>query len=113
MCGTLQEYAATGEWVSGNPMNSIKEAYACILAFDVPVLPDAERMAKDIGIPIYTAEIIYHLFDSFTKRVAAVKAKKKEEARKKALWPYATRPLCVLLMGLASDAVQGSSSGCR
>mmetsp|Transcript_16381 Transcript_16381/g.39083 ORF Transcript_16381/g.39083 Transcript_16381/m.39083 type:complete len:998 (+) Transcript_16381:1-2994(+) len=82
-----KEYAATGEWVSGNPMNSIKEAYACILAFDVPVLPDAERMAKDIGIPIYTAEIIYHLFDSFTKRVAAVKAKKKEEARKKALWP--------------------------
>ncbi len=45
------------------------------------------HQAKDIGIPIYTADIIYHLFDAFTKRVADVRAKKKEEARKKALWP--------------------------
>jgi len=82
-----KEYAATGEWVSGNPMNSIKEAYACILAFNVPVLPDAERLAKEIGIPIYTAEIIYHLFDAFTKRVNDIKARKKEEARKKAVYP--------------------------
>jgi translation initiation factor 5B len=82
-----KEYAATGEWISGNPMNSFKEAYACILAFDVPVLKDAEIMAKDTGIPIYTAEIIYHLFDAFTKRVADIRAKKKEEAKKKALYP--------------------------
>jgi translation initiation factor 5B len=73
--------------MSGNPMNSIKEAYACILAFNVPVLPDAERLAKEIGIPIYTAEIIYHLFDAFTKRVNDIKARKKEEARKKAVYP--------------------------
>lgn len=64
---------ATGDWISGNPLNSIKEAYACILAFDVPVLPDAERLAKEIGIVIYTAEIIYHLFDKFMKRVAEIK----------------------------------------
>jgi hypothetical protein len=51
------------------------------------VLKDAEIMAKDTGIPIYTAEIIYHLFDAFTKRVADIRAKKKEEAKKKALWP--------------------------
>ena len=82
-----KEYAATGEWISGNPMNSFKEAYACILAFDVPVLKDAEIMAKDTGIPIYTAEIIYHLFDAFTKRIAEIRARKKEEAKKKALYP--------------------------
>jgi len=82
-----KEYAQTGDWVSGNPMNSIKEAYACILAFDVQVLPDAERQAKEIGIPIYKADIIYHLFDSFTKRVADIKAAKKEAAKKKAVWP--------------------------
>jgi translation initiation factor 5B len=64
---------ATGDWISGNPLNSFKEAYACILAFDVPVLPDAERLAKEIGIVIFTAEIIYHLFDKFTRRVAEIK----------------------------------------
>lgn len=86
-----KEHAATGDWISGNPLNSFKEAYACILAFDVPVLPDAERLAKEIGIKIYTAEIIYHLFDSFMARVAEIKAKKKEEARKKAVVPCVFR----------------------
>ena len=78
---------ATGDWVSGNPLNSIKEAYACILAFNVPILPDAAKLAAEIGIPIFTAEIIYHLFDAFIKRVNEIKAKKKEEARKKAVYP--------------------------
>lgn len=86
-----KEHAATGDWISGNPLNSFKEAYACILAFDVPVLPDAERLAKEIGIIIYTAEIIYHLFDKFMSRVAEIKAKKKEEARKKAVYPCVFR----------------------
>jgi len=86
-----KEHAATGDWISGNPLNSFKEAYACILAFDVPILPDAERLAKEIGIKIYTAEIIYHLFDSFMARVAEIKAKKKEEARKKAVVPCVFR----------------------
>jgi translation initiation factor 5B len=37
-----------------------------LLAFDVKVTPEARDFAEDEGIKIFTAEIIYHLFDSFT-----------------------------------------------
>jgi translation initiation factor 5B len=48
--------------------------YATILAFDVPVTKDAEKHADDVGVKIFTANIIYHLFDHFTKYMAEVRA---------------------------------------
>ena len=41
--------------------------YATILAFDVKVERDANELADNLGVKIFTADIIYHLFDSFTK----------------------------------------------
>lgn len=38
-----------------------------ILAFDVTVDRDAQEMADQLGVRIFTADIIYHLFDAFTK----------------------------------------------
>lgn len=35
--------------------------YAVILAFDVRVDKDAEKMAAEVGVKIFTANIIYHL----------------------------------------------------
>ena len=40
--------------------------FATLLAFDVKVTPEARDFAEEEGIKIFTAEIIYHLFDSFT-----------------------------------------------
>ena len=37
-----------------------------VLAFDVKVERDAQEYADKEGIKIYSAEIIYHLFDQFT-----------------------------------------------
>ena len=41
--------------------------WACILAFDVRVERDAQEMADSVGVRIFTADIIYHLFDNFIK----------------------------------------------
>ena len=41
--------------------------WACILAFDVRVERDAQEMADGLGVRIFTADIIYHLFDNFIK----------------------------------------------
>ena len=38
-----------------------------ILAFDVAVDRDAQQLADHLGVKIFTADIIYHLFDSFLK----------------------------------------------
>lgn len=43
-----------------------KKEFATILAFDVRVTNEAAQFAEQEGIKIFTAEIIYHLFDEFT-----------------------------------------------
>eukprot|EP00124_Ichthyophonus_hoferi_P003731 Ihof_evm1s344 gene=Ihof_evmTU1s344 len=63
------------------------EEYGVILAFDVKVSKDAADMAKDMGVIIFTADIIYHLFDRFTEHMAQLHEKKKEEHRHKAWFP--------------------------
>ena len=37
------------------------------MAFDVRVERDAQELADSLGVKIFTADIIYHLFDSFMK----------------------------------------------
>ena len=41
--------------------------WAVILAFDVTVDRDAQQLADHLGVKIFMADIIYHLFDSFLK----------------------------------------------
>ena len=40
--------------------------FSCILAFDVPVTREARELAESMGVRIFSADIIYHLFDQFT-----------------------------------------------
>jgi len=53
--------------------------HAAVLAFNVRVLPDAQEEATSGGIPIFKAEIIYHLIEDYLswfeqQRAAGVKA---------------------------------------
>lgn len=43
-----------------------RKKYACVLAFDVPVTKEARELADESGVKVFTADIIYHLFDQFT-----------------------------------------------
>ena len=51
--------------------------YAVILAFDVPTSADAAHMANQMGVTIFSADIIYHLFDMFTDYIADKKQRDK------------------------------------
>ena len=53
--------------------------YATILAFDVKVMPEAQNFADNNGIKIFTAKIIYHLFDEFTAYVKRCQDDRKGE----------------------------------
>ena len=46
-----------------------KKEFATLLAFDVRITPEAAKFAEEEGIKIFSANIIYHLFDEFTKYV--------------------------------------------
>jgi translation initiation factor 5B len=53
--------------------------HAVVLAFNVRILPDADEEAGTAGIPIFKADIIYHLIENYTnwfeeQRAAGMKA---------------------------------------
>ncbi|KON30727.1 translation initiation factor IF-2, partial [miscellaneous Crenarchaeota group-15 archaeon DG-45] len=57
--------------------------YGAVLAFNVKVLPDAEREARDQRVPVFWNDIIYNLMDDYVKWMEAereAKARKEFEA---------------------------------
>ena len=50
--------------------------YACILAFDVVITRDAQQLAASLGVTVFAADIIYHLFDMFTEYTKKCKVRR-------------------------------------
>jgi translation initiation factor aIF-2/yIF-2 len=63
--------------------------FAVILAFDIKVSAEATLQATHDGVQIFTADIIYHLFDRFTTYMKQVQDAKKVETRAEAVFPVA------------------------
>ncbi|KAJ2723064.1 eukaryotic translation initiation factor 5B [Coemansia sp. Benny D115] len=66
--------------------------FAVMLCFDVKIDRDAQEMAEDLGIKVFQADIIYHLFDQFTAHNKAVMEQKRKDHSADAVFP------CVLKM---------------
>lgn len=65
----------------------IRFRYATILAFDVKVERDAQELADSLGVKIFQADIIYHLFDKFTAYREELRQKKRDEFKSIAVFP--------------------------
>jgi translation initiation factor 5B len=61
--------------------------FATILAFDVKVSAEASDHAERLGVKIFTAQIIYHLFDQMTKYLADVKEERRLAVMHEAVFP--------------------------
>ncbi|XP_011881516.1 PREDICTED: eukaryotic translation initiation factor 5B [Vollenhovia emeryi] len=61
--------------------------YATILAFDVKIERDAQELADSLGVKIFQADIIYHLFDKFTNYREELKQRKRDEHKHIAVFP--------------------------
>lgn len=83
--------------------------YAIILAFDVKVEKDAQQEADKLGVRIFTAEIIYHLFDQFKKYQEELKMKRKEQFRHLAVFPCKLRILPQFIFNARDPIVIGVS----
>ncbi|BGP15370.1 eukaryotic translation initiation factor 5B [Rhodosporidiobolus nylandii] len=85
---------------------------AVILCFDVAVDKDAEKLATELGIKIFTADIIYHLFDQFTAYHAQMVEEKKAESADKAVFPVRLRTIACFAKRdpiiLGCDIIDGS-----
>ncbi|KAF8351086.1 P-loop containing nucleoside triphosphate hydrolase protein [Amanita rubescens] len=71
---------------AGTMLEKAKEL-ACILCFDVPIDKDAEKLAEEMGIRLFRADIIYHLFDAFTAYNKEITEAKRKDAAPQAVWP--------------------------
>ncbi|CAB4066880.1 EIF5B [Lepeophtheirus salmonis] len=71
--------------------------YTIILAFDVKIERDAQEMADSMGVKIFQADIIYHLFDRFAAYQEELKRQKKEQHKHIAVFPCKLKilPNCV------------------
>ncbi|XP_076393097.1 eukaryotic translation initiation factor 5B isoform X2 [Megachile rotundata] len=67
--------------------------YATILAFDVKIERDAQELADSLGVKIFQADIIYHLFDKFTAYREELKQRKRNENKHIAVFPCKLRIL--------------------
>ncbi|KAK8979006.1 hypothetical protein V6N11_007466 [Hibiscus sabdariffa] len=74
-----------------------KKEYATILAFDVKVTPEARELADEVGVRIFLADIIYHLFDQFKAYIDGLKEERKREAADEAVFPCVLKilPNCI------------------
>ena len=67
--------------------------YATILAFDVNVEREARDHANEMSVRIFTADIIYHLFDQFTRFMDELAEKRRADAAAVAVFPSICRIL--------------------
>jgi translation initiation factor 5B len=80
--------------MAGTMLEKAKQ-YAVMLCFDVKVDKEAQAYADEAGVKIFTADIIYHLFDDFTKHMAQLVEQKKEENKLLAVFPCVLTPIKV------------------
>nr|XP_057907884.1 eukaryotic translation initiation factor 5B [Doryrhamphus excisus] len=85
------------------------QQYAVILAFDVKVERESQEMADSLGVRIFSAEIIYHLFDAFTKYRDDYKKAKQEEFKHVAVFPVKLRILPQFIFNSRDPIVMGVS----
>ena len=67
--------------------------FATILAFDVKIDAEAAQMAEENSVRIFSADIIYHLFDQFTAFMNNIVAERRRKAEEIAVWPVVLRIL--------------------
>ncbi|PYI00153.1 hypothetical protein BO71DRAFT_393771 [Aspergillus ellipticus CBS 707.79] len=97
--------------MAGTMLEKAKE-YAVMLCFDVKVDKEAQAYADEVGVKIFTADIIYHLFDDFTKHMAELTERKKEESKMLAVFPCVLKTVAVfnkkdpIVIGI--DVAEGS-----
>ncbi|KAJ4989687.1 hypothetical protein SVAN01_04904 [Stagonosporopsis vannaccii] len=96
---------------AGIMLEKAKE-YAVMLCFDVKVDKEAKQYADEIGVKIFEADIIYHLFDKFTAHMKQLEEQRKEESKMLAVFPCVLRPVAVfnkkdpIVIGV--DVVEGN-----
>jgi translation initiation factor 5B len=72
--------------IHSNEENPLKE-YLTILAFDIKVSQDLQQFSEENDIKIFSADVIYHLFDSYVHYSQQCKEERKKQKEREAVFP--------------------------
>lgn len=61
------------------------------MAFDVKLTPEAQELANKLGVKIFIADTIYHLYNQFEAYIKNLMEMKKREAAVDAVFPCALK----------------------
>uniref|UniRef100_A0A2M4CH19 Eukaryotic translation initiation factor 5B n=1 Tax=Anopheles darlingi TaxID=43151 RepID=A0A2M4CH19_ANODA len=81
--------------------------YATILAFDVKIERDAQELADNLGVKIFQADIIYHLFDKFMAYREEIRQRKRDEFKSIAVFPCKLKILPQFVFNSRDPIVMG------
>lgn len=81
--------------------------YAAILAFDVKIERDAQELADSLGVRIFHADIIYHLFDMYMQYSEDMLLKRTVEIRRLAVFPCKLRILPDFVFSVKDPIILG------
>ncbi len=81
--------------------------YATILAFDVKVTADARDAAAELGVRIFTADIIYHLTDQFDAYLKESVRALQEAAQAEVSFPCVLRIIPTAIFNAKNPIVMG------
>lgn len=88
------------------------KSLAIMLCFDVKIDKDAERYADEQGVKLFSADIIYHLFDDFVKHQKKLLEQKRLDTIDKAVFPCVLHTVQIINkrspMIIGVDVVEGS-----
>eukprot|EP01100_Stratorugosa_tubuloviscum_P009983 TRINITY_DN4220_c0_g1_i6.p1 TRINITY_DN4220_c0_g1~~TRINITY_DN4220_c0_g1_i6.p1 ORF type:complete len:493 (-),score=253.03 TRINITY_DN4220_c0_g1_i6:137-1615(-) len=63
------------------------KTYAVMLCFDVKIEREARELADQVGVRIFSADIIYHLFDQFKAYISELQSEKQRVSAQEAVFP--------------------------
>jgi len=96
---------------AGTMLEKNKE-FAVMLCFDVKIEKDAQTYADEVGVKIFSADIIYHLFDNFTAYQKQILESQRQEAAAQAVFPCMLSTQAVFMkkdpIVLGVDVMEGS-----
>lgn len=70
--------------------------YAVMLCFDVKIDKEAEQYAEENKVKIFSADIIYHLFDAFTSYQEKLQEKRRKEIQEYAILPVVLKTIQII-----------------
>ena len=69
-----------GDVIEANSVREVRPELGAIISFNVNILPDAQELARELKIPIFSDKIIYGLLDSFKDFKEKVELEVKRQA---------------------------------